>query len=313
MIQCQVLNKVLKEHDSSFFIFNNLDETFFSDYKLEFKFIKNHLDTYGNVPDFETFLIEFPNFDVIEVNEPNSFLLNALYTDKNKRYLASTFNQVRDLVNANKIDDAIKLYVNAAEHTVTAKNLQCVDIVHDTSRYEEYIEKCNDFSKFYIKTGFKELDDVIGGWDKHDELATIVARPGVGKSWVLLKCAIAAMEQGLNVGLYSGEMSETKVGYRFDTLVSHISNYGITKGKVEVQNEYKKHIDALKSNYTGTIKVLTPAMINGPAGVQALRSFIEKEKLDILCVDQHSLLDDDRNARDPVTRAANISKDLKNL
>ena len=121
------------------------------------------------------------------------------------------------------------------------------------------------------------------------------------------------MEQGLNVGLYSGEMSETKVGYRFDTLVSHISNYGITKGKVEVQNEYKKHIDTLKSNYTGTIKVLTPAMINGPAGVQALRSFIEKEKLDILCVDQHSLLDDDRNARDPVTRAANISKDLKNL
>ena len=35
--------------------------------------------------------------------------------------------------------------------------------------------------------------------------------------------------------------------------------------------------------------------------------------LDILCVDQHSLLEDDRKARNPVDKAANISRDLKNL
>ena len=61
------------------------------------------------------------------------------------------------------------------------------------------------------------------------------------------------------------------------------------------------------------MKVLTPAMINGSAGVTALRAFIEKENLDILFIDQHSLLEDDKKARDSVTRAANISKDLKNL
>ena len=54
-------------------------------------------------------------------------------------------------------------------------------------------------------------------------------------------------------------------------------------------------------------------MINGSAGVTALKAFVEKEKLDILFVDQHSLLNDDRNARNPVERAANISRDLKNL
>ena len=54
-------------------------------------------------------------------------------------------------------------------------------------------------------------------------------------------------------------------------------------------------------------------MINGPAGVTALRAFIEKENLDILCIDQHSLLEDDRKARTPTERASNISKDLKNL
>ena len=54
-------------------------------------------------------------------------------------------------------------------------------------------------------------------------------------------------------------------------------------------------------------------MIGGPAGVTMLKAFIEKEKLDMLCVDQHSLLEDDRRAKNPVERASNISKDIKNL
>ena len=205
------------------------------------------------------------------------------------------------------------LYTAAADLAVKAKHLECVDITKDISRYDAYVERCEDYSKYYVRTGFKELDELIGGWDRQEELATIAARPGVGKSWVLLKCAVAALEQGLNVGIYSGEMSERKVGYRFDTLVSHISNYAITRGIADVQNNYKRYIDALPNTYSGCMKVITPSMINGPAGVSALRAFVEKESIDILFVDQHSLLEDDRHARNPVDRASNISRDLKNL
>ena len=54
-------------------------------------------------------------------------------------------------------------------------------------------------------------------------------------------------------------------------------------------------------------------MVGDVPGVNALRAFIEKEHLDMLCIDQHSLLEDDRGARDPVQKASNISKDLKTL
>jgi hypothetical protein len=108
-------------------------------------------------------------------------------------------------------------------------------------------------------------------------------------------------------------MSERKVGYRFDTLVGHISNSALMRGKDYVKGEYADYIQSLPEKFRGCVKVLTPAMISGPAGVNALRAFVEKEKLDILCIDQHSLLDDDRGAKNPVERAANISKDLKNL
>lgn len=313
MIQLQFLNKLLDTQDASLILVNNLDESFFSDYKEEYNYIKEHLDKYNNIPDKISFLDKFPEFDVIQVNEGVNYLVDELFLDKQKRYLANTFNKVRDLLNNGKTEEAINIYTSAADVAIQAKHMQCTDLTKDTSRYDAYIERCTDFSKYYVKTGFKELDDVIGGWDREEELATLVARPGVGKTWCLLRSALAALEQGLNVGFYSGEMSARKVGYRFDTLASHISNYGLTKGVDSLQNVYKMYMDSLASKYKSSFKVLNPQDIDGPAGVTALRAFIEKENLDILFIDQHSLLEDDRKGRSPVEKASNISKDLKNL
>ena len=49
------------------------------------------------------------------------------------------------------------------------------------------------------------------------------------------------------------------------------------------------------------------------AEVIETNQMIEKENLDILFIDQHSLLEDDRKGKSPVEKASNISKDLKNL
>lgn len=313
MIQEQFLNYLLNTQDSSLLLINNINEEFFEDYKDEYKYIVNHLHKYGNIPDINSFATEFPNFDFIEVHETPDYLIDKLYDDRNSRKLAKLFNKVKEEFNSGDIDKAMDIYLSSMPDIATAKHLDSVDIIHDRTRYDAYIDRTEDWKKYFVKTGFKELDDIIGGWDRQEELATIVARSNMGKSWILLKCACAAAEQGLNVGIYSGEMSDRKVGYRIDTLIGHISNTALTKGNIEVENEYKSFLDTLPDKIPGTMKVLTPNMIGGPAGVNALRAFIEKDNLDILFVDQHSLLEDDRHARNPVEKASNISKDLKNL
>lgn len=313
MIQAQALNAIIQRHDASIIIANNLNEEFFSDYVLEYRFICEHLRKYGTPPDEVTFLARFPDFDVITVTEPDNYLVDALYEDRNKRMLAKVFNKVRDLLNSGKTDEAMKVYLNASNDVVKATHISSVDIFKDTSRYDAFIERSEDFNKYYVKTGIKELDDVIGGWDRYEELATIAARTNVGKSWMLLKIAVAAAEQGLNVGLYSGEMTENKVGYRVDTLISHISNGRLIHGDATIQNDYKRYLEGLSTSMKGSLKVLTPKMVGDVPGVNALRAFIEKEHLDMLCIDQHSLLEDDRGAKDPVQKASNISKDLKTL
>ena len=299
IVQLQVLNRILSAKDSSLLVLNNLNSDFFSDYKDEFNFINEHISKYNIVPDIETFLSKFPNFDILNVAETDKYLIEELYSDYNRRKLAKIFNKVRTLLNENKVDEAMNLYMTASEDVSTATHLESIDILRDTSRYDKYLEKTRDFNKFYVKTGFKELDALIGGWDRYEELATIAARPGVGKSWILLKIAIAAAEQGLNVGLYSGEMSELKVGYRADTLISHLSNGQLIHGNTAIQNDYKYFLDNLGDKFTGHIRVITPSMIGGPAGVTALRAFIEKEKLDMLCIDQHSLLEMIEELRTP--------------
>ena len=313
MIQLQVLNKILSTKDFGVILYNNITEEFFSEYTAEFRAIKAHQDTYGTVPDLETFLSSFPNFDVLNVSEPWGYLTSELTKDKNTRTLAQVFNKVRELINQGRTEEAFELYSTNSDLSVKAKKLSFIDLLHDTSRFDVYADKSKDFDKYFISTGFPELDKIIGGWDKTEELATIVARPNVGKSFILLKCATEAAKKGLRVGIYSGEMSANKMGFRMDSLISHISNTALNKGNLDVQNYYKKFIDELPTKYTGNLFVMTPQDIDGEVTVNALRAFIEKAELDILFVDQLTLLEDQHRARNPVERMANISKDLKKM
>lgn len=313
MIQLQALNQLISSRDYSWLTVNQIDETYFSDYAEEYAFIREHIRKFNKTPDPITFGAKFPDFDFIEVRESEKYIVDELYRDKNKRSLAKTFNKVRELINDGKTDEAVTLYTNAAANISTATHVEAINLIDDKSRYDKYIERTQDHGKYHITTGFQELDEAIGGWDRLEELATIVARPGVAKSWIALKTAAAAAQKGLTVGLYSGEMTELKVGYRFDTLIGNVSNSGLMRGNIEIQNNYKVHIDNIRNFVKGDLWVTTPYMIGRTPTVSDLGAFIDKYKLDMLVVDQHSLLADERRARDPVTKAANISTDLKAL
>ena len=313
MVQLQVLNKILKEKDFSIVTKNNLDSSYFSDYREEFEFIKNHFNTYHNVPDLQTFLSKFNSFRVVEVNESSTYLLDELFKDKNTRDLAYAFNKIREQMMNGNVEDAMATFKRASDRILQNKALEPIDIIRDTSRYDEYIEKTRDFSKFYIKTGLPELDKIIGGWDKQEELCTIIARSGIGKTWLMLYFAVASAKQGLKVGIYSGEMSVNKIGYRIDTLLGNIPNGSLMKGGEGIKVQYKDYIDKLPESIKGSIEILTPQMIGDYASVSTLRAFIEKCELDILFVDQHSLLKDEKNGKGNIEKAYNISTSLKLL
>lgn len=311
--QFQIINKILQTKDYSLITLNNLTAEHFFNYKAEYEFIRTHYDTYHTVPDRLTFLNSFPDFVIQDVNEPDNYLIEQLYNDYNQSYLASRFNGIKKLLEADDTAGATKFFLESVEKLHIGSALQCTDIVSDTSRYERYLDMIANQSKYFISTGFAELDKIITGIDRRNENMVIAARTGVGKSWLLLTIAVAASRQGLTVGIYSGEMSVDKVAYRVDTLLGNIDNRKISRGDLYYKDHYKSYLERLKCSNYGPIKVLTPNDIAGPATVDALQAFVEKEHLDILFIDQYSLLEDTSKARVAHEKVANISKAVKNL
>ena len=120
--------------------------------------------------------------------------------------------------------------------------------------------------------------------------------------------------EGLRVGLFSGEMSDSRVGARADTLISHISNGAIIHGNDIILESYKEFMQQLPGMFPGSIEVLTPDAVGGTDTIttNVLKIFVEKKKLDLLVVDQISLIDEPRGKSNK-ERQALIMRDLKKL
>jgi replicative DNA helicase len=80
MVQLQILNKVLLSKDISLIRNNDITSDMFAPpYNNYCDFILNHFEQYGNVPDKETFLSKFPDFQLVQVTESNNALLDLFF------------------------------------------------------------------------------------------------------------------------------------------------------------------------------------------------------------------------------------------
>lgn len=224
MVVLQILNKIIKSSDMSLIINHNLTKEMFSDYENEFEFIYDHFNRYGKVPDKETFLSEFPEFNILDVSETDKFLIEKLNEEYLYKLTVPVIQQTAELMKSNS-QDAVDYLLQEIPNLVNIQKTEGVDIIQNADiRYNEYLEKLEGKQVNYITTGFEELDSIFNGFAKGEELVVLFARIGQGKSWILNKMLSHSWQIGMNVGLISPEMSSSKIGYRFDTLTEHFSN-----------------------------------------------------------------------------------------
>ena len=157
-----------------------------------------------------------------------------------------------------------------------------------------------------------ELDDIIHGIQRGEELFVLFARLGQGKSWILAKMCGHVWRLGFNVGYVSPEMSYNSVGFRFDTLLGHFSNKHLMRG--EDEENYETYIQELQSKENKFV-VATPADFNRTITVSKLRNFVKQYKLDLLAIDGIKYLTDERGRKGDnlTTSLTNISEDLMEL
>ena len=314
-IEQQYLNKILDKKEYPLLLEPDLTEEYFPSYVSEYKFIKDHYEKNGLIPDSRTFLDRFPKFELFEVNETNAYLVDKI------REL-HLYNRMKPIVEegtrlANEDSNlGLAYFMKELSIIPTTVGVDGEDIIHGArKRLETLIDRHNNRDKYFFQTGLKELDMVTGGIQRKDELAVLFARTNNGKSWISEKIAITIWESGYNVGYFSPEMSGESIGYRFDTMYKHFSNSMLVNAyELNEIESYEKYINELMK-HKNIFDVTTPKSFSKNPTVSAIKNWIITKKLDFVVLDGISYMKDERGKRgdNKTTSLTNICQDLMTL
>lgn len=181
MVVLQSINKILKTGNFDIVLNNNLSKEMFLQYESEFEYIDNFYRQYGKVPDKETFLNQFPEFNLIEVTESDKYLIDKI----NEEYLyyktVPVVQNVAEKLKSNS-DEAVEYLLQEIPKLTSLQKTEGIDIIQQAEqRYNEYQEKLNGKDTQYITTGFEELDTIFKGFSRGEELVVLFARIGQRK------------------------------------------------------------------------------------------------------------------------------------
>lgn len=311
MVENQLINKILSEKSIDILTEHGITKDYFSTYIAEIDYIYNHLQTYGNIPDKATFAQSFTDFDFQKVGEADEYLVDTLREQYVYSQSVPIINELANRMKTNSFDGVRYLQAQMEKlNTLVAQKKPPMDLVSQAeSRYKKWEEKQVSKDSYYIPTGFQELDNFIGGWNKEGELAVILMRTSQGKSWVLQYFLTHAWKIGKRVGMYEPEMSSLVTGYRFDTLYGNISNSGLNHG-TDVSG-YKDYLEKIKGKENPFYLIPSTEHID----VNDLKKFIRENKIEIMGIDGISYMKDCRGGRyDNVsTTLTHIAEDLMSL
>ena len=315
MVQVQILSKILNTKDFSIVEKNLLGVEYFTGYEEEFKYIQEHYNKYGKVPDSITFLEKFPDFDIIDVKESNTYLVDKIKEEYLYNKSVPVLQKASELYkeDANK---AVEYILNSFKDIQPNYDLKGTNIIENSlQRYDDYIDRKNNQDKWYFSTGLKELDEITHGIQRGEEFFVIFARVNQGKSWILEKMCVSVWSQGFNVGYISPEMTASSIGYRFDTLYKNFSNSSLVWGnRSDKDKEYKEYLAEL-SKHKNKLIVSTPNDFGKKITVSKLRNWIKQYELDMIAIDGITYLSDERYRKgdNKTTSLTNISEDLMSL
>jgi replicative DNA helicase len=163
------------------------------------------------------------------------------------------------------------------------------------------------------KTGYLDLDNMLGGLQKSD-LIILAARPSVGKTAFAINLAYNIAKQKIPVGVFSMEMSIDQVVDRFIALAAGVSLWEMRTGKLSQERDELLRVtmacDELKDCPLYIDDSPAPNILQMRAMARRLQA---EHGLGLIIVDYLQLMSGRRNYDSPVQQVTEISRGLKGL
>lgn len=288
------------------------DET----YGKQFDWLTNYYSKYNNVPNTIDYCSTFTDEEIIECGSIEA-IVETLKLNKSQKEFANVLNTVRNKFMAGTLTAEQSKLIIADAGRKCASIAEEVSELKYTSNFDfllgEFEDRQWNTDKHFFKSGLGELDTWFGGgWNKDSDYVAVCGRPGVGKSMLLCLFATKALQAGLTVAYYSGEMSAQMTVDRIISCDSKMSQSLIKQGNFSIRDQYATYVKSILPKYK--LNLLTPHDLGDKyATALDLEIFCKKCGADILFIDQHSLMNDIEHARVSWEKAGNISRQIKAL
>jgi len=178
----------------------------------------------------------------------------------------------------------------------------------------EYIEAIHSQTqqKFSVPTGFYELDEILGGFQKSD-LVIVAARPSMGKTAFALTIARnAAVDHDIPVGIFSLEMSTMQLIIRLLCAEGRLNAHLVRTGKLPHSEGVKLSKNAHKLIEAPIYVDDSPAQTVLEIRAKARRLKVEKN-VGMIIIDYLQLMQGHTKAESREREISHISRSLKSL
>lgn len=309
-IELQVISKILtSENQLEIDTLCGYDPSYYSIFRPQIEFILNHKAKYGNVPDTFTFLSEFPDTSLVQVDEPLEFLSHEMRKNKQHIIMMETFNKIKSL-SASDIEAAWAYIGNQYDRVSRLDGNRPMDIIKDAQIRADQVAEYARQSR--IPTGFAEIDKLMyGGLSTVEELVVLIARTNTGKSWVCTKMMESAQKHKFPVLVYSPEMQASFLATRFDTWRGKFANSDLFRGRYS--EEYKMYIQQLSQEETSVYVVEDKDIAEGAVNVSVLKSLVKRYGIKLLMIDGLSYMEDEKKSDRDHEKYKNICAGLFQL
>jgi KaiC/GvpD/RAD55 family RecA-like ATPase len=269
------------------------DASYYASFQEQIKFILDHKEQYGNVPDPATFQAKFPNINFVECNESLAYIKREMRNNRKTIELIELFNGMKSdaVEDADAAWDFIRRKCETVDEFSAEKPM---DLVKDAKlRAQQVVE----YSKqLRIPTGFAEIDKAMyGGLSTVEELALLIARTNTGKSWVGIRMMETAQKNGFNALYYSPEMQASYLGTRFDTWRANFQNSMLHQGLYT--DQYNTYLDDLEKQEASAYVVEDSNAPDNEVTVSWLKSLVKKLNIKELIIDGLSYMTDEHGKR----------------
>lgn len=290
-----IINMVM--NNSCIGYFQSNDVCTYKFFSLEYKYLQfvltRYLDT-GSVTLGEL-MSSFPDFPASNLNEVSQDCEFLAYQIK-EQYVFNELARAIDEGQQKFPNDGIQLMGFIEDKIDELRNVVPTYADYDVlerakERQQQYIETSHD-PRAFIPTGFPEIDQSVGGWSKSGELVSILARMGMGKTWLLIYSCISAWKAGFRCGYISIEMGKPDIGFRMDTLLSGLSNSALRRGDAVDMSVYNDYIASLEGK--SGILLRSKKDFKGHITPSKIRNWIETQHLDIVFLDGISYVENER-------------------